>query len=92
MLTVAIGGWPLPFAGVAVTVAVGGVTVAVAVMRRLGGMSVGGTVRRVARRAVALLPVQFFVDSLLGQPEDLADAFVETLGLLISWNPVRLPD
>ena len=33
-------------------------------------------------RAVALLPVQLFVDGLLGQSEDLADAVVEPLGLV----------
>ena len=52
--------------------------VAVAVVRRLGGMAVAA-VRRVVRRA--LLPVQLFVDRLLGKPEDLADTLVEELGV-----------
>ena len=41
-----------------------------------------GTVRRVVGRAVAVLPVQLVVDRLLGQPEDLADAVVEPLGIV----------
>ena len=45
-------------------------------------MAVAGSVRGVARRADGLLPSQLFVDSLLGQAEDLADAIVETLGIV----------
>lgn len=53
------------------------------VLRRLGGLTVAGTVRRVVRRAVALLVTgQLFVHGLLRQSEDLADAVVEPLGIV----------
>lgn len=68
---------------IAITVAVRLVAVAIAaVVRRLGSVAVGGTDRRMGCRAVALLlPFQLFVDSLLGQSEDLADSIVKSLGL-----------
>ncbi len=45
----------------------------------LSGLVIRSTMRRAACRAVTLLPRQLFVDGLLGQTEDLADAVVETL-------------
>lgn len=62
-----------------VAIAVRGVPVSI---RRGMSIAVGSTVRRGSRRAVALLAVQLFVDRLLGEPEDLANAFVEPFGLV----------